>query len=77
MKTVSVFYNGLELKQFTCSRADITGNTVNFYGVPRKRGSGTLSLFYCGELFTEIDHSARVARVIPLNEMSVEIVLTW
>lgn len=78
MKHVTVFYDGSELKQFDCKRADISGHVINFYGVPRKRGNGgDLSLFYCGELYTDVNHAERIARVTPINEPSIEIVVTW
>ena len=76
MKHVTVFYEGHELKQFDCTRAEITGRSVLFHNVPKRDGSGTMTVRYYDGLTFFVDHDNRVARVYGISQ-DVEIIVTW
>jgi len=76
LKSVSVFKNGKELKSFKCDRAEITGRSVCFHGVPDKSG-GEISLFYTGGIYYDVNHAEKTAIVKPQNEPDIEIIVIW
>jgi hypothetical protein len=75
-KSVSIFNNGKEIKSFTCERAEITGHDVRFHGVPQKTG-GTMTLFYLGGVWYDVDYVNRTAIVKPESENGIEIIVVW
>jgi hypothetical protein len=76
MKHVTVFYEGHELKQFDCEQADITGRSVLFHGVPKRDGTGTMTVRHFDDLTHEVDFYNRVARVYSITN-DLEIVVSW
>jgi hypothetical protein len=77
MKTVTVLRNGREIYSFTAERAEITGNSINFQGVPNKRDGGRLSLYYYGGLYYFVNYAERTATVRPEEQSDIELVVTW
>jgi hypothetical protein len=77
MKTVTVLRNGREIHSFNCERAEITGNSLNFSGVPNKRDGGLLTLFYYGGLYYFVNYATRTATVTPEEQPEIEFIVTW
>jgi hypothetical protein len=76
LKNVSVFRNGHKLKSFSCARAEIAGESIIFHGVPAKKG-GTLSVYYAGGIWYDVDYTHHSAVVRPELYPDIEIVVTW
>lgn len=77
LKTVRVYKEGKEIKQFKCDVVDITRDFVIFDGIPRKDKPGKKTRTMIAEPHTTVlDNTSNTCELFLLNS-AVWITITW